>query len=176
MTKDLKLAFIKPTAAVLASPRKFKPYGKCGMEMSDYIPNIARAPTTSAWCGRCTPKPSTITPASCCSSRGTMQFGRPTLGAWVPYTGSGSESENLPGIRRAQLRRRHQRRSFQFIERLSALHLSGRDVPELGRSDPVPLESARRRARDASEPTSTPSAISMRSTTPRRATRRSRPE
>ena len=28
MTKDLKLAFIKPTAAVLASPREFKPYGQ----------------------------------------------------------------------------------------------------------------------------------------------------
>ena len=41
MTKDLKLAFIKPTAAVLASPRKFTPYGQSGMELSDYIPNIA---------------------------------------------------------------------------------------------------------------------------------------
>ena len=28
MTKDLRLAFTKPTAAVLASPRKFKPYGQ----------------------------------------------------------------------------------------------------------------------------------------------------
>src|SRR3989475_1111243 len=41
MTKDLKLAFIKPTAAVLASPRKFTPHGKSGIEMSDFIPNIA---------------------------------------------------------------------------------------------------------------------------------------
>ena len=31
MTKDLRLAFIKPTAAVLASPRKFKPYGQSGI-------------------------------------------------------------------------------------------------------------------------------------------------
>src|ERR1043165_789964 len=41
MTKDLKLAFIKPTAAVLASPRKFTPHGQSGIEMSDFIPNIA---------------------------------------------------------------------------------------------------------------------------------------
>src|SRR5437879_6027973 len=40
MTKDLRLAFIKPTAAVLASPRKFEPRGQCGMELSDFIPNI----------------------------------------------------------------------------------------------------------------------------------------
>jgi len=41
MTKDLRLAFIKPTAAVLASPRKFTPHGQSGIEFSDYIPNIA---------------------------------------------------------------------------------------------------------------------------------------
>src|SRR5437879_8689016 len=40
MTKDLRLAFIKPTAAVLASPRKFEPRGQCGMELSDFIPHI----------------------------------------------------------------------------------------------------------------------------------------
>ena len=40
MTKDLRLAFIKPNAAVLASPRVFTPHGKCGIEFSDYIPNI----------------------------------------------------------------------------------------------------------------------------------------
>src|SRR4051812_7504505 len=32
MTKDLRLAFTKPNAAVLASPRTFQPYGKSGIE------------------------------------------------------------------------------------------------------------------------------------------------
>ena len=41
MTKDLKLAFIKPTAKVMASRYKFSRYGQCGMEIS------ARWPTTS---------------------------------------------------------------------------------------------------------------------------------
>src|ERR1700692_1631888 len=41
MTSQLKLAFIKPSAAVLASPRIFKPYGQSGIEFSDYIPHIA---------------------------------------------------------------------------------------------------------------------------------------
>src|SRR6059036_915868 len=40
LTKDLRLAFTKPNAAVLASPRKFLPQGKSGIEYSDFIPNI----------------------------------------------------------------------------------------------------------------------------------------
>src|SRR5437588_12736247 len=41
MTKNMKLAFTKPTAAVLASPRVFTPAGQSGIEFSDYIPHIA---------------------------------------------------------------------------------------------------------------------------------------
>src|SRR5205807_37320 len=41
MTKDLKLAFIKPTASILGSPREFKPYGQCGMELSDILSHTA---------------------------------------------------------------------------------------------------------------------------------------
>src|SRR3954470_24399234 len=41
MTKDLRLAFIKPTAKVMASPRTFHPSGQCGMELSDYVPHLA---------------------------------------------------------------------------------------------------------------------------------------
>src|ERR1051325_9301596 len=40
MTKDLRLAFHKPNAAVLASPRVFTPQGKSGTEFSDFIPHI----------------------------------------------------------------------------------------------------------------------------------------
>src|SRR5437660_9736746 len=39
MTKQVKLAFIKPSAAVLGSPRIFKPYGQCGAEYSDFLPH-----------------------------------------------------------------------------------------------------------------------------------------
>ena len=41
MTKDLKLAFIKPTAQIWASPRPFKRYGQCGMDFSDWLPHLA---------------------------------------------------------------------------------------------------------------------------------------
>ena len=98
MTKDLKLAFIKPTAAVLASPREFKQYGQCGMEFSDYLPHIAhlrRRHLPGALDAHATR--SIIIPGSCCCSRDHMQFGRPTMGAWALY-GLGSESQNLPGF------------------------------------------------------------------------------
>src|SRR5580693_6053882 len=41
MTKDLRLAFTKPNAAVMASQRKFAPRGQCGMEISDYMPHLS---------------------------------------------------------------------------------------------------------------------------------------
>src|SRR3984957_17579116 len=41
ITKDLQLAFIKPTAAVMASQRQFAPRGQCGMDLSDYLPHLA---------------------------------------------------------------------------------------------------------------------------------------
>ena len=39
-TKDLKLAFIKPTASVLGSPFKFEKRGQCGMELSELLPHL----------------------------------------------------------------------------------------------------------------------------------------
>ena len=41
LTKDLRLAFIRPDAAVLASPRVFTPSGRCGTEFSDWLPHTA---------------------------------------------------------------------------------------------------------------------------------------
>ena len=40
VTRDLKLAFIKPSATVMASPREFSQYGQSGIPFSDYIPHI----------------------------------------------------------------------------------------------------------------------------------------
>src|SRR5438034_7050238 len=37
LTKDLKLAFIKPTATILGSPRTFGQYGQSGAVLSDFL-------------------------------------------------------------------------------------------------------------------------------------------
>ncbi len=100
MTMDLRLAFIKPTAAVLASPGKFKPYGKSGIEFSDYIPNIASCADDICLVrsiGTET-RPIIIPRAIAVVHRIAQQFGRPSMGAWVVY-GLGTEIAEFAGIR-----------------------------------------------------------------------------
>src|SRR5262245_21539626 len=42
MTKNVRFAFIqKEGARILGSPRTFKKYGDCGMELSDYLPHLS---------------------------------------------------------------------------------------------------------------------------------------
>jgi uncharacterized protein (DUF1501 family) len=97
MTKDLRLAFIKPTAAVLASPRKFTPHGQSGTEFSDYIPNIASCADDICLVRSMVTDAFNHHPGQLLLFTGSQQFGRPTMGAWVVY-GLGSESQNLPGF------------------------------------------------------------------------------
>lgn len=97
MTKDLQLAFIKKDAAVLASPRTFKPYGQSGIEFSDFIPNIASCADDLCVVRSMFSEAFNHHPAQLFLFTGSIQFGRPTLGAWTLY-GLGSESQNLPGF------------------------------------------------------------------------------
>ena len=97
MTKDLRLAFIKPSAAVLASPRIFTPHGKSGIEFSDFIPNIASCADDICLVRGMVTDAFNHHPGQLLLFTGSQQFGRPTLGAWVLY-GLGSESQNLPGF------------------------------------------------------------------------------
>jgi hypothetical protein len=97
MTKDLRLAFIKPTAAVLASPRIFTPHGQSGIEFSDYIPHIASCADDICLVRGMVTDAFNHHPGQLLLFTGSQQFGRPTMGAWVVY-GLGSESQNLPGF------------------------------------------------------------------------------
>ena len=97
ITKDLKLAFIKPTAAVLGSPRQFKPYGQCGTEFSDWIPHTAACADDICLVRSMHTEAFNHHPGQLLLMSGVMQTGRPSMGAWVTY-GLGSESQNLPGF------------------------------------------------------------------------------
>jgi hypothetical protein len=97
LTKDLKLAFIKPTASVLASPREFKPYGKCGMELSDLLPHTAACADDLCLVRSMYSDAFNHHPGQLLLFTGSIQGGRPTMGAWAVY-GLGSESQNLPGF------------------------------------------------------------------------------
>jgi hypothetical protein len=97
MTKDLRLAFTKPNAAVLASPRTFKPYGKSGIEFSDYIPSIGSCADDLCLVRSMFTDAFNHHPGQLMLFGGSIQGGRPTMGAWALY-GLGSESQNLPGF------------------------------------------------------------------------------
>lgn len=97
LTSQLRLAFIKKDAKVLASPRTFKPHGQSGIEMSDYIPNIASCADDLCLVRSMYSDAFNHHPGQLLLFTGTQQFGRPTMGAWSLY-GLGSESQNLPGF------------------------------------------------------------------------------
>lgn len=97
LTSQLRLAFIKKDAKVLASPRVFKPHGQSGIGMSDYIPHIASCADDICLVRSMYSDAFNHHPGQLLLFTGTQQFGRPTLGAWTLY-GLGSESQNLPGF------------------------------------------------------------------------------
>jgi uncharacterized protein (DUF1501 family) len=97
LTKDLKLAFIKPTAAVLASPREFKQYGQSGMTFSDYLPHTSQVADNLCMVRSMHTDAFNHHPGQLLLFTGSMQFGRPTMGSWAVY-GLGSESKNLPAF------------------------------------------------------------------------------
>src|SRR4051812_47732254 len=97
MTKNMRLAFTKPNAAVLASPRTFTPQGKSGIEFSDYIPNIGACADDLCLVRSMHTDAFNHHPGQLLLFGGSIQVGRPTMGAWTLY-GLGSESQNLPGF------------------------------------------------------------------------------
>jgi hypothetical protein len=97
LTKDLKLAFIKPTASVLASPRKFAPRGPAGMELSELLPHLHELTGDITLIRSMHSEAFNHHPGQLLLFTGHTQFGRPTMGAWAVY-GLGSESQNLPGF------------------------------------------------------------------------------
>ena len=97
MTKNLRLAFIKPTAKVMASPRVFKPAGQCGMELSDFLPHLATCADDICLIRSMVTDAFNHHPGQLLLMTGSIQFGRPSAGAWITY-GLGSESRNLPGF------------------------------------------------------------------------------
>lgn len=97
LLKDIKFAFIQKDAArLMGSPRTFKRYGECGMELSDLLPHLSTcvddiALVRSMHCEQFNHLPGQLMMLS-----GSDLQGRPTLGSWLNY-GLGSESKNLPG-------------------------------------------------------------------------------
>ncbi len=90
-------AFIKPDAGLYASEFKFARHGQSGAELSEafkYLPQVADQITIirSMYTDAINHAPGQIF-----MNTGSVQFGRPSIGAWVTY-GLGSESQDLPAF------------------------------------------------------------------------------
>ncbi len=97
MTKDMKLAFIKPTAKVMASRFAFKRWGESGMQLSELAPHLGSVADDICLIRSMRTDAFNHHPGQLLLFSGSIVPGRPTLGAWTLY-GLGSESENLPGF------------------------------------------------------------------------------
>ncbi len=97
LLKGYRAAFINPNSKLLGPKFKFRRYGESGTELGELLPHtgeivddiaIVRSMTTDAF---------NHAPGQLLMNTGTMQFGRPSMGAWLLY-GLGSETRDLPGF------------------------------------------------------------------------------
>ena len=70
---------------MLASPRKFQPYGKSGIEFSDYIPNIGSCADDLCLVRSMFTDAFNHHPGQLLLSCGRATFGLPTMGSWLTY-------------------------------------------------------------------------------------------
>ena len=94
--KNLDDKLIKGGATVFASPRAFQKYGECGMEFSDFVPQLGSCADDLCMVRSMVAEVSNHDPAQLLLNCGSPLFGHPSMGSWVTY-GLGSESENVPG-------------------------------------------------------------------------------
>lgn len=83
--------------ATLGSPWKFKQHGKCGLEVSELFPQVAKHADELCVVRSMVSNFSEHTNANYFLHTGHGQQGRPSMGAWCGY-GLGSESRELPGF------------------------------------------------------------------------------
>lgn len=86
------------TGNLLASPWKFKRYGRCGAEVSDLFPEIgSRADDLCVIRSMTGGNEVSHGPAMLRMNTGDGVFNRPSMGAWTLY-GLGTENRDLPGF------------------------------------------------------------------------------
>src|SRR6266536_6404087 len=81
-TKNVRFAFIqKETAVLLGSPREFRRYGKCGMELSDFLPHLGTCADDIALVRSMHTDQFNHHPGQLMMNTGSPIFGRPSIGS-----------------------------------------------------------------------------------------------
>ena len=97
LLKGYRAAFINPNSTLLGPKFRFDRYGDCGAELSELLPHLATVVDDIAIVKSMVTDGFNHAPAQIQMSTGSLQFGKPSLGAWSLY-GLGSESQDLPGF------------------------------------------------------------------------------
>jgi hypothetical protein len=92
-----RYAFIRPDAAALGPRFKFAKHGKCGAELSEVLPNLAKVVDDIAILKAVHTDQFNHAPAQIFFNTGFGQPGRPSMGSWVTY-GLGCETKDLPAF------------------------------------------------------------------------------
>src|SRR5262249_11995666 len=92
-----RYAFIRPDAAVLGPRFKFARHGKCGAELSEVLPHLAKVVDDVCLVRSVKTDQFNHAPAQIFFNTGFAQPGRPSLGSWVLY-GLGAETQDLPAF------------------------------------------------------------------------------
>jgi hypothetical protein len=92
-----RYAFIRPDAAVLGPQFKFARHGKCGTELSEVLPHLAKIVDEICMVRSCHTDQFNHAPAQIFFNTGFFRPGRPSFGSWVTY-GLGSETKDLPAF------------------------------------------------------------------------------
>lgn len=96
LLKEIKFAFIqKQSARLMGTPRRFRQYGECGMDMSDLLPHLSTCADDIALVRSMHCEQFNHLPGQLMMLSGSPLQGWPTVGSWLNY-GLGSETRNLP--------------------------------------------------------------------------------
>src|SRR3954463_6032856 len=97
LLKGYRAAFINPNSKLLGPKFKFAKYGQNGAELSELLPHLSTIVDDIAIVKSMVTDAFNHAPGQLLMNTGTMQFGRPSMGAWLLY-GLGSETKDLPGF------------------------------------------------------------------------------
>src|SRR5215213_8774363 len=92
-----RYAFIRADANVLGPRFKFAKHGKCGAELSEMLPHLAKVVDDVCILKAVHTDQFNHAPAQIFFNTGFGQPGRPSMGSWVVY-GLGCETQNLPAF------------------------------------------------------------------------------
>jgi hypothetical protein len=97
LLKGYRAAFINPNSKLLGPKFQFRRYGQTATEMSEILPFTGEIVDDIAIVKSMVTDAFNHAPGQLLMNTGTMQFGRPSMGAWALY-GLGSETQDLPGF------------------------------------------------------------------------------